>query len=90
MNLVELACIKSRQKEKFYSEKHSKVFSAILRFEELYLDELTELLELDEKTAKEILSDLGSRKLIRKTNYKYSLTEPFESANSFLFGKPKE
>jgi transcription initiation factor IIE alpha subunit len=85
MNLVEAACVKASKEKGFYSENHSKVFSAILRFEELYLDELTELMELEEKEIQGILFDLIKRKLIRKKNFKYALIEPFESANSFLF-----
>lgn len=87
MNMVELACIKAKQKKRFYSESHSKVFSSILRFEELYFDELSELLEIKEKKLKEILDYLVERKLIKKKEFKYSVTEPFESANCFLFGK---
>jgi len=85
--MVEMACIKAVKEKNFYSEKHTKVFSAILRFEELYLDELTELLEIKEKEAKDILDELVKRKLIKKTDFKYSITEPFESTNNFLFGK---
>ncbi|MBU2099982.1 hypothetical protein KKG83_00325 [Candidatus Micrarchaeota archaeon] len=86
MNLVELACIRASKEKGFYSENHSKVFSAILRFEELYLDELTELMNLEEKKIQKILDQLVKRKLIKKKNFKYTLIEPFESANSFLFG----
>jgi len=85
--MVELACIKAKQKKRFYSENHSRVFSAVLRFEELFFDELIELLEIQEKEAKEILDDLVARKLITQKNFKYTLIEPFESSNSFLFGK---
>ncbi|MFH1895017.1 MAG: helix-turn-helix domain-containing protein [archaeon] len=85
--MVEMACFKAKKRKSFYSEKHSKIFSAILRYEELYLDELAELLELPQKEINEILSDLISRKLIRKNDFKYRLIEPFESTNSFLFGK---
>ncbi len=85
--MVELACIKAKQQKKFYSETHTKVFSAILKFEELYLDELTELLEMPEKEIKEILDCLIQKKLIQKKAFKYCLIEPFESANSFLFGR---
>ncbi|MFH1695467.1 MAG: helix-turn-helix domain-containing protein [Candidatus Micrarchaeota archaeon] len=86
MNLVELACIRASKEKGFYSENHSRVFSAILRFEELYLDELTELMNLEEKKIQKILDQLVKRKLIKKKNFKYTLIEPFESANSFLFG----
>ena len=80
--MVELACIKSKQKKKFYSENHSKVFSAVLRFEEIYFDELSELLDINEKELKEILDYLIERKLISKKNFQYCSFEPFESANS--------
>jgi transcription initiation factor IIE alpha subunit len=85
MNLVEAACIKASRKG-FHSENHSKIFSAIFRFEGLYLDELTELMELNEKEIKKILDELISKNLIKKTDFKYAIKEPFESANSFLFG----
>ena len=85
MNLIEAACVKASKEKGFYSENHSRVFSAVLRFEELYVDELTELMGLKEKEIQLILNDLVKRKLIKKKNFKYTLTEPFESANSFLF-----
>ena len=83
--MVELACIKAKKKKRFYSEKHTKVFSNILRFEELYFDELNELLEMKDKELKEILDYLIEKKLIQRKGFQYCLTEPFESANSFLF-----
>ncbi len=90
MNLVELACIRAVKKNSFYSENHSRIFSAIMRFEELYVDELSELMELNEKEVKEILDDLTRRKLIQRKDFKYILIEPFESANSFLFSNQKQ
>ncbi len=85
--MIEMACIKASKEKKFYSENHTKVFSAIQRFEELYLDELSELLEINQRQARKILDDLLERKLIKKTDFKYHLTEPFESTNTFLFEK---
>lgn len=85
--MVEMACIKASKEKGFYSENHTKVFSAIQRFEELYLDELAELLEINQRQAREILDDLISRKMVKKTDFKYHLTEPFESSNTFLFEK---
>ncbi len=87
MNLFDAACFKAKKRRRYYSEKHSKVFSNILRFEEIYLDELSELMNLSQKETKEILNKLIERKLIKQKNYKYCLIEPFESANSFLFNK---
>lgn len=87
MNLFDAACFKVKQRRRYYSEKHSKVFSHILRFEEIYLDELSELMNLSQKETKEILDKLIERKLVKQKNYKYFLTEPFDSANSFLFKK---
>jgi transcription initiation factor IIE alpha subunit len=87
MNLIELAFIKAKNKKKFFPAKHSKIFSTLLKFEEMYLDELTEIVKMNEKETKKILDELISRKLIKKNEFKYSVIEPFEATNSFLFGK---
>ncbi|MEW6294984.1 MAG: helix-turn-helix domain-containing protein [Candidatus Diapherotrites archaeon] len=86
MSLMQAACLKASKEDlgTKFSESHAKVLCSLLKFEELFLDELIELTEIEESKLKKILEDLIEEKMIERINLKYKALNPVDSVFSLI------
>lgn len=86
MNLAELTILKASKENSsaFFSESHARVLQALIMYNEMYLDEVVELLEIEEEIAEKILSDLVELNLIKREYFQFKVMNPFHALDSLL------
>ena len=86
MTLIQTACLKASKENSGakFSEEHAKVLCSLLKFDELYLDELMELTQTEESKLKKILKELMQEKMVERRELKYRALSPIESVFSLI------
>jgi len=86
MSLMQAACLKASKENSGtkFSEGHAKVLCSLLKFDDLFLDELMELTEIEETKLKKILEELMQEKMVHRSNLKYKALNPIDSVFSLI------